>query len=305
MALDTTTAPTLSRLLEAQLEVSPGQSKSLRRRFERADQAEISRIEELAVHIAALIEGSEIRHAQDYEWICQTMLEEELHFRREGRYRLSTFAEAIAKVYSNKEYMTHYMNGLLMTQLWWSNHSDVMHYYRTTFLPSLAQGSSLLEIGPGHGLYLYFAAAANKLGSVTGWDVSEASISMTATALGRLGLAELPTLERQDLFESPEGSFDAIVFSEVLEHMEDPARTLAVLQTLLAPSGRMFLNMPINSPAPDHLFNMDTPEALQGFIEDAGFKVLDAALCPATNQSLEAARRKRLTISCAFVVERA
>jgi 2-polyprenyl-3-methyl-5-hydroxy-6-metoxy-1,4-benzoquinol methylase len=305
MALDTTTAPTLSRLLEAQLEASPGQSKSLRRRFEGADQAEISRIEDLAVHIAALIEGSESRHAQDYDWICQTMIEEELHFRREGRYRLSTFAEAIAKVYSNKEYMTHYMNGLLMTQLWWSNHSDVMHYYRTTFLPSLAEGSSLLEIGPGHGLYLYFAAAENKLGSVTGWDVSEASITMTAAALGRLGLTELPRLERQDLFDSPEGSFDAIVFSEVLEHMEDPARTLAVLRTLLAPSGRMFLNMPINSPAPDHLFNMDTPEALQRFVEDAGFKVLDTALCPATNQSLEAARRKKLTISCAFVVERA
>ncbi len=108
-----------------------------------------------------------------------------------------------------------------------------------------------------------------------------------------------------DLFKGPTGSFDSMVFSEVLEHMEDPRGSLEVLRGLLAPQGRLFVNMPINSPAPDHLFNADTPEDLEKFNVDAGFKVLDRGFFPATNQSLEAARKKKLTISCAYIVSRA
>jgi len=59
--------------------------------------------------------------------------------------------------------------------------------------------------------------------------------------------------------------------------------------------------MPVNSPAPDHLFNLDSPETLLQFIEDAGFKVFDHAFFPASNQSLKMARKKKMTISCAFI----
>lgn len=83
-----------------------------------------------------------------------------------------------------------------------------------------------------------------------------------------------------DLFKGPTGLFDSMVFSEVLEHMEDPRGSLEALRGLLAPQGRLFVNMPINSPAPDHLFNADTPEDLEKFIVDAGFKVLDRGFFP-------------------------
>lgn len=87
--------------------------------------------------------------------------------------------------------------------------------------------------------------------------------------------------------------------------MEKPADSLAVLRSLLAPQGGLFLNMPINSPAPDHLFNCDTPETLEQFVVDAGYRIVDRAFFPATNQTLEAARKKKLTISCVFVAKRA
>jgi 2-polyprenyl-3-methyl-5-hydroxy-6-metoxy-1,4-benzoquinol methylase len=197
--------------------------------------------------------------------------------------------------------MNRYMNGLLLTQIWWSNHHSVIDYYRTAFLATNKQGFRHLEIGCGHGLFMYFAAADPKAGPLTGWDISEASIASTRRALEKLGLSAFPKLETQDLFAKPSGSFDSIVFSEVLEHLEHPDEALKVIRGLLAEGGRLFLNMPINSPAPDHLFNMDSPEALAEYITRAGFSILDSVCFPATNQTLELARKKKLTTSCAFI----
>jgi 2-polyprenyl-3-methyl-5-hydroxy-6-metoxy-1,4-benzoquinol methylase len=297
--------PQLSRLIDIQIKETPHHEKFLRRRFQDLSAEELSHLEELAQHVAALIEGAEEEHVQDYDWICQTMLEEELNFRRTGRYRLTTFADAYEQVYSRREYMTHYMNGLLMTQLWWSNHSQSMAFYRDRFIARNKDGYSHLEIGPGHGLFLYFAAKDPRAGSVCGWEISEASLKMTEQALGRLGLKTMPALQISNFLENSDERFDSIVFSEVLEHMEDPAQALASLRPLLTPEGRLFINVPINSPAPDHLFNMDTPEAMEEFIAGHGFQVVDREFFPATNQALSDARKKKLTISCAFVVQRA
>ncbi|MFZ5617264.1 MAG: class I SAM-dependent methyltransferase [Pseudomonadota bacterium] len=296
--------PTLMRLVASQVAAAPDQEKFFAKRFEESSPNEMMRQEELAGHIAKLIAHDERTFLDDYVWLCAEQLNEELYFRRHHKYRLSTFEEAYRLVYSNREYMTRYMNGLLMTQLWWKNHFDVIDYYRRAFLATNKPGYSHLEIGPGHGLFIYFAAADPKAGKVTGWDISESSIDSTRAALKTLGLSNLPALELQDLFKGPSGAFDSVVFSEVLEHMEEPRAALDVIHSVLAPGGRLFLNMPINSPAPDHLFNLDTPEDLVEFVEDAGFAIEDQGLFPATNQTLDMARKKKLTISCAFVARR-
>ena len=292
----------LERILAAQLGVSPDHEKFLARRLKSLIPGEGELLEDIAGHIINLCGDNLTRFAEDYSWLCERQLEEELHFRRSGRYRLSTFAEAYDQVYSDSEYMTRYMNGLLFTQLWWSNHTRVMDFYRSQFLAAHRDGYSHLEIGPGHGLFLYFAAADQRSAEVKAWDVSEASLALTATALSKLGLKRMPELKMQNLFDSPAGQFDSIVFSEVLEHMERPRQALEVLRPLLSDHGRLFLNMPINSPAPDHLFNVDSPEDLAQLLSDVGYAVLDSAYFPATNQTLDAARRKKLTISCAFIL---
>ena len=61
---------------------------------------------EEAAHAARLLmAGDEKRFAADYRWTCDRLRDEELYFHRNGRYRLSTFAEANEEVYSNEEYM--------------------------------------------------------------------------------------------------------------------------------------------------------------------------------------------------------
>ncbi|MBX9467205.1 MAG: class I SAM-dependent methyltransferase [Rhizobium sp.] len=295
----------INHVRESQLHVFPEHSKFLERRLAGLKEGELQYLDELAGHVITLTGDNLETYANDYAWLCREQLDEELFFRRNGRYRLSTFRDAYEQVYSNKEYMTRYMNGLLMTQLWWSNHTAVMQYYRSEFLAKNADGYTHLEIGPGHGLFLYFAAADKRAGSVTGWDISEASIALTQEALLKLGLDSLPKLELQDFFKAPMERFDSVVFSEVLEHMENPVEALQFIRPLLTENGRLFLNMPINSPAPDHLFNMGSPAELQAFIERVGFLVESSSFLPATNQTLEMSLKKKMTVSCVFVLRKA
>lgn len=295
----------LNKFVRAQIEHSPEQLKFFTRRLQDLSQSDLVALEEIAGHIDNLVKDDFDAHIADYAWLCNEQINEELHFRRFGKYRLNSFQEAYDQVYSNKEYMTRYMNGLLMTQMWWSNHTKVMEFYKSGFLATNPDGYSHLEIGPGHGLFLYFAASDPRSGEVHSWDISEASVAMTRGALHKLGLRKMPNLQLTDMFKEPSGSFDSVVFSEVLEHMEHPGDALDVLRSVLSPRGRLFINMPINSPAPDHLFNAESPEALGDFIESFGLRIVDRQMFPATNQTLEAARRKKLTISCVYVAERA
>ena len=72
---------------------------------------------------------------------------------------MHSLAEAIAQVYGVPEYMKRYVNGLLLSQVFWQNHAYAFYLYQTRFLPGNRTGYDHLEVGPGHGL---FAAVAGE-----------------------------------------------------------------------------------------------------------------------------------------------
>jgi 2-polyprenyl-3-methyl-5-hydroxy-6-metoxy-1,4-benzoquinol methylase len=275
--------PALHRLATAQLEAWPEHEKFLRRRFGAG--------------------GDVARFVADYRWMCDRVMEEELHFRREGRYRLSSFAEADREVYSNKEYMARYMNGLLLSQIWWANHTAVITYYADEFLAGNRAGYRHLEIGPGHGLLLYFAARDPRCEAAGGWDLSDASIEATHHALRVLGAPREARLVKQSVFDAapPGERYDSVVISEVCEHLEDPKAALANLRGVLAPGGRLFVNMPINSPAPDHLFLLRTPEEVVDLVRSSGYEIEASRAFPLSGYTEEKARKAGLTMSCVVV----
>src|SRR5207253_3081970 len=118
-----------------------------------------------------------------------------------------------------------------------------------------------LEVGPGHGLLLYFAAKDPHAASVTGWDVSEGSLAATGRALKTIGVEQRVELVCQDVFDAGGANprFDSVVVSEVLEHLENPLDALKSLKGWMRPNARIWVNMPVNSPAPDHLYLLRTP----------------------------------------------
>ncbi len=254
-------------------------------------------IETLAAHVPEGLDGL----CKSYQFLCEKIvLPEELYFRRNGTYRLSNFSDARREVYSNAPFMRQYMNGLLISDVMWCNHAQALSYYVNSYLPSLPDAADHLEIGPGHGLLLYFAAIRPEIGSVTGWDVSPTSIENTRIALDAFQISRPVTLTLRNLFDSSPTTqrYDSIVLSEILEHLEDPLAALRAVKGWLKPGGRVWVHVPANSPAPDHLFLVNSPEHACELVKAAGFVIEDSAAFAMTGTTLEKATRRKLAISC-------
>jgi 2-polyprenyl-3-methyl-5-hydroxy-6-metoxy-1,4-benzoquinol methylase len=293
--------PRLTAVTEAQLRVFPEHKSYLATRFAGASPGDIKFADELATLITRISADALDTFCADYKWLVGVVLEEEIFFRRENRYRLSSFAEAEASIYGDRTYMTRYMNGLLLSQLWWNNHTNVLRYFRDVFLPANKPGSRHLEIGPGHGVFLYYAASDPRCSEVAGWDVSATSIDLVKDTFRALSVERPVALALVNMFDQPRATFESVTFSEVLEHLEEPDRALSILRGLLAPGGRAFINVPVNSPAPDHITLYRTPEDVVEAVRQAGFEIDDVLFAPTTGASLARARKLSLAISTVVV----
>ncbi|HEX4532743.1 MAG TPA: class I SAM-dependent methyltransferase [Rhizomicrobium sp.] len=296
--------PKLVALIDRQLAVFPDHREYLERRFNNSSVASLQFCNEIAGMVERIAGTHLDKVLENYRWLCAEILKEELHFRRTGEYRLSSFADALEQVYANREYMEKYVDGILASQLWWKNHAEVLRFYRDRFVNGNKPHFSHLEVGPGHGLFLHLAASSESCAKAEGWDVSDASLAATRSALDAMSGGKSIELRQIQLLEAPEGSFDSITFSEVLEHLEDPTEALRILHRLLAKGGRIFINAPVNSPAPDHLYLFKTPEAVVNMVEEAGFVVEETFFSPQTGATLERARKLRLSISAAIIATR-
>ncbi len=302
--------PALAGLIDLVLDRWPRQRRALASSFKGrndSDLGQADRLSELVTRLSKTVPGGLQAVVDDYQFICEMVLKEEIYFRRNGTYRLSRFEDALRTVYSDKLLMTRYMNGLLASAVFWVNHTRAFEHYVEKFLPLISTGGRLLEIGPGHGLLLYLAAESQNVGAVTGWDVSRASLDLSRHALDALGVKKAVLLEEHNIFEpsimraETSAQFDAIVFSEVLEHLEDPAGALKVLHHLCRPGGIIWINVPANSPAPDHLFLVREPDEVTRLISDAGFEIVASDAFVMNDLPLQRAIDEMLTISCVIV----
>ena len=299
--------PNTAAIVEAICSQWPEHTRFLDQSFARRDEALLQATERTAAAVRRIVGQESLREVcNDYRFLCDRLMEEEQYFRRHQAYRLSRFEDAAKEVYSNLEFMRRYMNFLLLTYVIWDNHARAIEHFEREYLPRLPPNSAHLEIGPGHGLLLHMACNARNVASVTGWDISEGSIRQARLCLEALGHANGVSLALQDLFDAPTGGpqFDSVVLAEVLEHLENPAAALRAVRSHMRPHALMWVHVPINSPAPDHLFLLRTPEEATHLIAEAGFEILDAAFYPMTGQTLERARKHDFTISAAVTARR-
>lgn len=72
-------------------------------------------------------------------------------------------------------------------------------------------------------------------------------------------------------------SFDAILCTEVLEHVPEPIAAIHEMARLLRPGGRLFLSAPLGSglhQQPHHYYGGYTPHFYRRFLGDAGIEVI-------------------------------
>ncbi len=266
--------------------------------------SEMSLLNGIADDILLLIGDNRAEWYKSYKWMCDEFSKEQLEFYRTGSYRRNSFKEAYEEVYSNPFIMKNYMRGLLISSIFWANHASSYTYFIRSFLTRLPDNFNYLEIGPGHGLFLTLAAREKLCNSITALDVSEDSIKETRNASNVLGIKKPINIilgDIQRIAKISSKKYEAIVISEVLEHLEEPIQALRNLKTSLTFNGKLFVNVPINSPAPDHIFLLSSIEEARKMIIDSGLKIIDSKELPMSGYDLQRAIKLNATINCLFI----
>jgi 2-polyprenyl-3-methyl-5-hydroxy-6-metoxy-1,4-benzoquinol methylase len=98
----------------------------------------------------------------------------------------------------------------------------------------------VLEVGCGTGATGALAIARGRAGRYVGIELVESAAAQAREVLNEVLVGDV---ERMDLTWQP-SSFDALVLSEVLEHLVDPQTTLKRLARLLRPGGMVLASSP-------------------------------------------------------------
>ena len=108
------------------------------------------------------------------------------------------------------------------------------HYFsgaRSDFVAQLPDQAKarILEIGCGHGETGELALAQGKCGEYVGIEISENAAAVAGKKISSVLVGNVETIE----FPWVNGSFDAVIMSEVLEHLVDPWRVVKRISPLL------------------------------------------------------------------------
>lgn len=104
-------------------------------------------------------------------------------------------------------------------------------------------GAKVLDIGCGQGFYLPLCL---RLGlNWTGVDIDGRPLSSVPSQVSRAGTATAGWIRaRAEVLPFPAHSFDAVILSEVLEHLPDPGLALAEAARVLKPEGLALITVP-------------------------------------------------------------
>ncbi|MDB4916476.1 MAG: Methyltransferase type 11 [Gemmatimonadetes bacterium] len=129
---------------------------------------------------------------------------------------------------------------------------------------ALPKGARVLDVGAGAGPYRKLLAHC---------DYKAHDFGQEPATVGHY----TPLDYESDILAipAPDGSFDAILCTEVLEHVPDPVGAVREMARLLAPGGRLLLSAPLGSllhQEPYHFYGGFTPYWYRKFLEEAGFE---------------------------------
>lgn len=170
----------------------------------------------------------------------------------------------------------------------------------------------LLDVGVGHGTFLYVAREQ-------GWEVQGIDVSRYAAQAAKERFDVDVAVSTLEEARFPSGQFDLVHLAHVLEHLPDPIASLKEIRRILKPSGRLLVEVPNEfenfgvhvmdalrierRPYPvqsSHLFFFD-PSTLRKVLISSGFRVLKLRTHRDTTDSRVA---RRLAKSVLGTIER-
>jgi ubiquinone/menaquinone biosynthesis C-methylase UbiE len=129
---------------------------------------------------------------------------------------------------------------------------DLLTHFDIDLLDAL-RGKRVLDYGCGYGGKAVELARRLPESKVIGVEVHQHKIDKAEDFARRMGVTNAAfVLATQQGMPLPDGSVDAIVSHDVIEHVHDPASMMAELHRVLAPGGRAYLVFPPYEGAASH-----------------------------------------------------
>lgn len=289
----------VSQLIEAIGQSNPFQKKY----FENSFMLSNEEIKEFSQVIDFYNEDYSIeKMAEAYLLFVEDTLNETKYFTelKGTRYRYKSLNEVNDKVYQNEQYMNKYMLGLMLSGYLWDNHRKIHQWFKNK--AAEFSGENFLEIGPGHGMYFTEMMNLNRFKKYFAIDLSETSLKMTERFVQKFayGKGSYELICDNVFSHAFDGLFDGVVVSEVLEHVENPDRLLNIIYHISSANANIYVNVPINAPAIDHIFLFSNIDEVKNMVDKSGFKIVDECIVTANNKSIEQAVKKKYAINYAF-----
>jgi 2-polyprenyl-3-methyl-5-hydroxy-6-metoxy-1,4-benzoquinol methylase len=227
-----------------------------------------------------------------YLKMINDMLFEQLKFRKSGKYSSSSFDEVYRKVYNNPEVMEYHILGLMISQFLWKQHFDILDFFVKGLKKHNKNVHNYLEIGGGHGLYVSEALNILQSSDFELLDISPSSIEIAKKFINN----DTVKYTCADIFSFvPNQTYDFVTLGEVLEHVEKPKELLTKIHSLLSHNGILFISVPVNSPAIDHIYLFNHEDEIREMLE-SHYSIVDDKIILSEDVDLESARKYKITI---------
>jgi 2-polyprenyl-6-hydroxyphenyl methylase/3-demethylubiquinone-9 3-methyltransferase len=131
---------------------------------------------------------------------------------------------------------------------WWDPNSEFRPLHEINPLRldwidrhAAVSGKKILDVGCGGGLLSEAMAARGA--TVTGIDLSEKALGVARLHLLESGRSvDYRLISAEELATEPAGSYDIVTCMEMLEHVPNPASTIASCAALVKPGGHVFFS---------------------------------------------------------------
>lgn len=257
--------------------------RSLQGMIESRDQApaQFARIAGTFLEWFAAARGAaRLPHAADaFARFCSDVNMAQGRYELDGHYENKTFAECLASVYGHDETMTEYLWGVYLSNFLWSHHLDLMLFFEERFLAFLKPEGKIVEIAPGHGGWGLWALHNRPGLTLTGFDVSPASMKIAGALAKGAGLEQRARYEERnamDLHALPSPQAQACICCFLVEHLEAPRELFKAMAHVTEPGGLVFFTGALTAAQVDHIYEFRLESELIVMAEQAGFRVLES-----------------------------
>lgn len=135
---------------------------------------------------------------------------------------------------------------------------------------SVVAGSRVLDVGAGSAPYRELFLHCDYK--------TQDFVQLKDSQLRHGGYARIDIVSPAESIPVPDGSFDVVLCTEVLEHVPDPIAVTKEFARIVAPGGRLILTAPLGSgihQEPHHFYGGYTPYWYEKFLNGVGFDAID------------------------------